>query len=451
MRPAQLVFALSVVLLAACSGGSVPEEGTAPGPVRITFWHSETASGEQNLVKLVERFNALQDAVKVEPIYQGNDAELTLKLIAGLRSGNVPAVAYMSEPYTQALIDSRQVVPVQQYVDRDRFDLSDFAPASLAYYTVGGTLYAMPHGLIVPLLFYNKIPFREVGLDPDRPPRDLDEARAIAEKLQQRDASGNITRYGFAQDIHPWYLEVMLAGAGQLYVNNDNGRQGIATATAFDNFAGRAFFRWWHDMAKDGLLLNVGQNTVDNLLAIGAHRAVMTFGGSGALRSIVDVLERGMEGIEAGVAPIPGIPGAVPEGSPGVYTRALWIMKPRPEAERDAGWTFIKWLVAPEQQAEWFAGSGYLPVRNSAYGYPAARDIVARYPLFQVPVDLFARTATTSAALGPLLGPFQEVRAAVTDAIESMLSGNTSPDDAMDAAVRGGDEAIRDYNRRLGR
>jgi sn-glycerol 3-phosphate transport system substrate-binding protein len=124
-------------------------------------------------------------------------------------------------------------------------------------------------------------------------------------------------------------------------------------------------------------------------------------------------------------------------------------MSARPEAERDAGWRFIQWLMEPEQQAEWFAGSGYLPVRNSAYDFPAAQDIIARYPQFQIPVDLFAKTTTTTAALGPLLGPFEQVRAAINDAIESMLSGDASPDEAMEAAVKEGNAAISDYNRRL--
>jgi sn-glycerol 3-phosphate transport system substrate-binding protein len=178
----------------------------------------------------------------------------------------------------------------------------------------------------------------------------------------------------------------------------------------------------------------------------------MVFSTSGALRSIADVLETGAaQGVEPGAAPVPGIPGAVPEGSPGVYTRSLWIMSARPQAERDAAWKFIKWLVEPEQQAEWFAGSGYLPVRESAYDLPAAKDIIARYPQFQTPVDLFAKTATTSAALGPLLGPFQQVREAVATGIESMLSGAASPDEAMDAAVRNANAAISDYNRRMGR
>jgi sn-glycerol 3-phosphate transport system substrate-binding protein len=448
--------AILSLILTACGGGGEPAGNETPsGPVSIKLWHSETASNNDNLVKLVERFNASQSEVKVEAVYQGTDQDLTLKLIASMPSGNVPTIAYMSEPYTQPMIDSRQIIPIQEYLDREDYDLSDFSPAATGYYTVNNTLYAMPCGLIVPLMFYNKIPFREAGLDPDQPPRDLDEARAVSEKLVQRDSAGNITRYGFALELHPWYLEVMLSGAGELYVNNDNGRDGVATEVAFDNDAGRKYFQWYHDMVKDGLALNVGWSPTagaEALMAVAVNKAVMVVGGSSAMRSIVDVLERGgLEGIEPGVAPVPGIPGAVPEGSPGVYTRSLWIMSARPQAERDAAWKFIKWLVEPEQQAEWFAGSGYLPVRNSAYDLPAAKDIIARYPQFQLPADLFAKTATTTAALGPLLGPFQQVRDGVRAAIESMLSGNASPDEAIAAAVKEGNAAISDYNRRLGR
>src|SRR3972149_7005640 len=114
-----LLAVLSLVLAACGDGGEPTTDGGHSGPVSITFWHSETASGKDNLVKLVERFNASQGDVKVEPLYQGNDQDLTLKLIASMPSGNVPAIAYMSEPYTQPLIDSGQITPLQEYVDRE--------------------------------------------------------------------------------------------------------------------------------------------------------------------------------------------------------------------------------------------------------------------------------------------------------------------------------------------
>ena len=451
----RFVFFVAILslVLAACGGGGEPaSNGTTSGPVNITFWHPEPGSANDNLVKLGERFNASQNEVKVDIAYQGNDMELALKLIAAMPSGSVPTIAYMSDPYTQAMIDSHQITPIQEYVDRDKYDLSDFAPAAIAYFTIDGTLYAMPHGLAVPLMYYNKIPFREVGLDPERPPRDLDEVRAASEKLVQRDSAGNITRYGFALDIHPWAFELTVAGAGELYVNNDNGRAGVATEVAFDNDAGRKLFQWWHDMVDDGLALNIGWDPTgaNGLLAVGALNAVMVRSTSAALRTVMDVLEKGVQGVDLAVAPVPGIPGKVPEGSPGVYSRSFWIMSARPEKERDAAWTFIKWLMEPEQQAEWFAGSGYLPVSNSAYDLPAAKDIIAKYPQFQLPADLFAKTATTTAALGPLIGPFQQVRDAVTKAIESIASGSASPDDAMAAAVKESNAAISDYNRRMG-
>jgi len=446
------VAVLSLVLAACGRGNETPSNGATSGPVTVTLWHSETASNNDNLVKLVNRFNASQNEVKVEAVYQGGDQDLALKLIAGMPSGSVPTIAYQSEPYTEPMIDSRQITPIQEYIDRDKYDLSDFAPAAIAYFTVDNTLYGMPHGLAVPLMYYNKIPFREAGLDPDQPPRDLDEARAVSEKLVQRDAAGNVTRYGFSLDIHPWYVELTESGAGELYVNNDNGRAGVATEVTFDNEAGQKLFQWWYGMVHDGLLLNVGWDPsgANSLLAVGARRGVMVLSTSAVMRSVVDVLAKGIEGIELGVAPVPGIPGRVPEGSPGVYSRSLWIMSSRPKKEQDAAWTFIKWFTEPEQQAEWFAGSGYLPVRNSAYDLPAAKDIIAKYPQFEIPADLFAKTATTTAALGPLIGPFQQVRDAVRSAIESMLSGSASPDQAMAAAVKQANAAISDYNSRLG-
>ena len=56
----------------------------------------------------------------------------------------------------------------------------------------------MPLCAGVPLLYYNKVVFREVGLDPEKPPRDLEEVRQYSEKILKRDGAGNVVRSGIA-------------------------------------------------------------------------------------------------------------------------------------------------------------------------------------------------------------------------------------------------------------
>ena len=371
------------------------------------------------------------------------------KLIGSLDSGDVPAIAVLPEPDAQKMIDSDAVAPIQDFVDGEDYDLSELDEPTLEYYTVQDKLWAMPLCGGIPLLYYNKLTFEEVGLDPEKPPRDLEEVREYSEKMLKRDGSGNVVRSGIAIDVQDW-TERMLAEHGDLLVDNSNGREGRATKALFDNDTGRWFFQWWHDMVDEGLAFNVGRNPTfaDGLLAIGSGRAAMTFSYSSALRSVIDVLEGGVEGVEIGVAALPGVPGGT--GSPLAFNRGLWMLNLRPESEQKAAWKFIKWLMEPEQQAEWFAGSGYLPVNHKAVDLPAARDAIAKYPQFQVPLDLYLSAPTTPAALGGLVGPFRQVREAINTNIEAMLVGTKDPDKALSDAAAEATEAIEEYNERVG-
>jgi len=454
---ALLMTALLLSLsLAACGGGGeeAPPTGETPGAgppggtVTIDLWHSEAAANSDTLERLASRYNSSQDEVRVRPFFQGTDEELLAKLLASLGSGQVPAIALLVEVDTQKMIDSGGAAPVQDFVDREDYDLSDLNETLVQFYTAKGKLWAMPFCSGVSLLYYNKVTFREVGLDPERPPRDLEELRQYSQKILKRDTSGNVVRSGIAIDVQDW-TERVIAEHGDLFVDNENGHEGRATKVLFDNDTGRWFFQLWHDMVDEGLAFNVGRNPTfaDGLLAIASGRAAMTFSYSAALRSVVDVLEKGVPDVEMGVAALPGVPGgtgaALPTG------RVLWILKSRPEREQEAAWKFIKWLMEPEQQAEWFAGSGYLPVSHSAIDQPAAKDIVAKYPLFQVPLDLSSKNPTTPAALGALLGPFRQVRETLDGGVEAMLSGAKDPDQALEDAAAESNRIIEEYNQRV--
>ena len=105
--------------------------------------------------------------------------------------------------------------------------------------------------------------------------------------------------------------------------------------------------------------------------------------------------------------------------------------------------------MEPEQQAEWFAGSGYLPISHSALDQPAAREVIAKYPLFQVPLDLYLNSPTTPAALNNLIGPFWQVSETLHQGTEAMLSGAKDPDTALEDAAAEANRIIEEYNQRV--
>jgi len=451
------VLLLSVTL-GACGEGeegapTAETPGTRPaGPVTIDFWHSEVAANQDAVNRLVDRFNASQNEVRVRASFQGTYGDAMAKLVASLPTGDVPAVMWPGDIYTQMMIDSGAVTPIQDFVDRDGYDLSDLDPKGVQAFTSQDRLWAMPFTIDFPLLYYNKVTFREVGLDPEKPPQDLEELRQYSEKLLKRDGSGNVVRSGLALDIANW-MEGMLGEHGDPLVDQSNGHDGRATKVLFDNDTGRWFFQWWHDMVESGLALNVGRNPTyaEGFLAMASGRAAMAFNYTGALRSVIDVLEAGgpgAKGIEVGVSRLPGVPGGT--GQTGFGSFGLWILKVRPKEEQEAAWKFIKWLMEPEQQAEWFAGSGCVPVSRSAVNLPAAKDIVAKYPLFQVALDLYLNAAANPATEGTILGPFQKVREAIFRGVEEMLSGIKNPQQALDDAAANANDAIKEYNQRVG-
>jgi sn-glycerol 3-phosphate transport system substrate-binding protein len=465
--PLLVTFGL-LLALAACGGGEEEEgEGTATpggglgtpsatptasgGTVEITMWHDNVAATLDAIEGLVRRFNSSQNEVKVKLAFQGTDVEEMAKLVNSLGGGDLPNIVQESESFGQRLIDSGAVVPMQEFIDRENYDLSDLNKNAVEYFTLDGKMWAMPFGMSIPLLYYNKMTFREVGLDPEKPPKDIEEVWELSEKMLKRDTHGNVTRTGIALDTAGWYLEFVLSEHGDLYADNENGRDGRATKVLFNGPTGQAYFQWWRDMVKEDLAINVGRNPTyaDTFLTLGAGRVGMTVGSSAALRSVVDALEGGLAQtkVDLGVALQPGVPGGT--GSPGIFGRELWILKSHPQEEQEASWKFIKWLMEPEQQAEWYAESGYLPANLKAFELPPAGEIETKYPQMKTVAQLYLEDSASPALLGPVLGPYLDINDIIVRAIEEMLVGDKDPVAAINDAAKETNEIIEEYNRRV--
>jgi len=422
------------------------ELAAADKPVEITFWHTMARANVDALKEMVRRFHASQDDVRVKLVQQPGYQENLTKYKAGLETGDLPDVIHLEETTVQVMLDSRSTMPMQACVEADGYDLSDFLPRSLAYYSTENVLRSMPWTVSNPILMFNAAAFEKAGLDVSDPPDTLEEVRSASQKIVDSGAA----KFGIALRIAPYINEFLFAKSGAVYVNNGNGRDARATAAQLDSDIGLKIWTWWKQMVDDGLALNTGgaEGNIDHLLAIGNKQAAMTLEASGVLGTVRQVLESGQfPGVVVGAGALPALE---PGGGVPVGDGALWIPKASSPEKRAAAWQLVKFLSAPAQQAYLSLAGGYVPIRKSASEDPQLADKWSTDPIFRVAYDQLLAGPLNDATVGSVIGDYQGVRDAVRDGLTAMLAQDKSPEEALARAQAAADAAIREYNARVG-
>ena len=431
---------------------AAPKATTPPTPIpapagetKVNFWHSMGGDlGGKAIPQMVDDFNKSQNKCFAEATYQGSYDDALNKLKAGLQAGDVPTVMQLYDIGTRLMVDLKVATPVQDFIDKEKYDVSDLEPNILAYYTVDNKLQAMPFNSSNPMLYYNMDAFKAAGLDPTKPPRTFDEVAQDAAKLVKKDASGQVTQYGVSFAIYGWFFEQFLAVSGGQYVNNGNGRDARATAATFNGPQGLAVVNWWKKMYDDGVLGNYGRNTTDTRNAFVAGKTAMIVESTATLRSLLDATQ-GKFQLGTGFLPRPNEDAYKNYGTI-IGGASLWILNARPQPEQECGWQLVKFLSSPKEQAFWHTQSGYYPISKAGYNEQLDKDWRAKYPQFQTAIDQLHMAPNNRITQGGLIGVFPSARQTVEVAIESVLAGKATPKDALDAANTDVTKAIVQYN-----
>lgn len=458
-RTVVAVLVVPLLLLAACGGGGgsnaassstgdlaaqCPVGAVAKAsskPVQITMWHSMTRANQDTLQQLTDEFNASHPDIHVNLVNQTSYADTLTKFKAALGGGDLPDLVQIQDVDQRLVIDSGALLPAQACIDATHFDESAILPRIRSYYTVQGVQWAMPFSVSNPILYFNKKAFEKAGLDPNNPPKTLDDLRAASQQLV---ASG-ATKYGLALKEDPWYFEEWLAMAGQPYADHSNGRDGRATKVLFDEEAGQTVAQWMAGMAKDQLAEGVPNTGFDNLFALGNEVAGMTMDTSAALGTISQVLGSGQyPNVELGAAALPG-PGT---GGTIVAGSALYLVNRSSAARQEAAFEFASFLAGAQSQSTWAAGTGYIPIRTDATTLAPISALWAQNPLYRIAFDQIANGADTNASAGPVIGAMEPVRDAVVYAEQSIFQG-TDPIAALQQAAQTANAAIADYESRV--
>ena len=421
---------------AAADTASTAAAADSEGKTTITFWHSMGGVNGEALTYLVNKYNEENtDGVYVDAEYQG-EYDDTLNKLKSAQIGNMGAdLVQIYEIGTRFMIDSGWVVPMQDLIDADGYDISQLEPNIAAYYTVDGKLYSMPFNSSTPILYYNKDMFDAAGIT--EIPDSLPKIDAAAADLTSKGGAGEAISMG----IYGWFFEQFLCKQGLNYVDNGNGRDGACTKVEFDTNGGALnILTQWKTMYDDGTAPNVGKGGDSGLVDFTAGKSAMTLGSTASLKQILEDVNGKFE---VGTAYFPKVTDS-DEGGVSIGGASLWALDNGDEAKKEAVWKFVKFLVSPESQAYWAAQTGYFPVTTAADEEDVFKQNIEQYPQFQTAIDQLHDSAPQYA--GALMSVFSEARQDVESGIEDMLNNNQDPQEAVNSLAEKINKAISDYN-----
>ncbi|HYK99433.1 MAG TPA: ABC transporter substrate-binding protein [Candidatus Acidoferrales bacterium] len=452
-----LVLAVVATACGGSSGGTGGPSGAAPSDMsalapaknvtpaaQITWWHAMSGVNGDALNKIVDGFNKSQTAIHVNAVFQGTYDDLLSKLNTALASNTAPALVQVYDIGQAYMRDSGAIVPMQAFIDRDKFDVSDFEPAVINYYKFQDQLQSMPWNASSAILLYNKDAFKAAGLDPEKPPLTFSEITDAAKKLTKKDASGATIQYGFGPSIYGWLFEQLMATSGQLYADNGNGRDNRATKVVYNSAAGKAILDWWKAGVDGGYFLNPGQDNAGATNAFNAGKTAMYIESTATIRGSINAIA-GKFQLGTGLYPRPDDKPAA--GGNIIGGASLYILKSRPPEEQQAAWEFIKYAMTPAVQAQWQSDTGYFPIVKKAYDQGPSKDWSTKYPQFLTAINEIRNSPQNRMTNGAVLGVMPQARARVQKMIESVLLGQATTQQALDAAVADMNDQIDKYNK----
>jgi sn-glycerol 3-phosphate transport system substrate-binding protein len=436
---------------------------SAKGPVEVTLWYGGIGGvTKETMEHMVEAFNASQDKVHVTASDQGSSyAEVYRKFesAASANTDQLPDVVLLENTQLQVLADGGLILPAESCMEAAAYDITNIEPAVRSAYSVGGVLYPGYANVSSQVLYYNKAHWVKAGLDPTAPPKTLQEIYEQAKKLK----AAGVSDKPWAFKISATVFENWLSGDGIDVVNNNNGHDGQATEATFDTPEARDALALVKRMNDEGLV-NVFASTeggVDQYLALATQQSSMLIETSGAGVNIAEALGGNLTAADVGAEfdaslvdrtqLVPGtgqFPGLQSAGQVHPGGGGFFIVNTAPPEEQAGAWTFLEFMLQPENAKEWHLRGSYLPIVKSVADEPDVqafwKDQVAGV-LIKPAVDQLA--AADPDESGPLIGPYTDFTDNLENAIEGVL---LSGDDVESALTTAQDEVTQSLERYAG-
>ena len=399
----------------------------AHAETELTMYYPIAVGGKLTEVVdgIVAKFEEQNPDISVNAIYAGNYDDTRIKALAALESGEPAQLAVMFSIDAYDLIEQDLIVPFESVIEteEEKAWLDGFYPALMANGRIEGQTWGVPFQRSTIVAYTNKDMFREAGLDPEKAPTTWDEMVSMGKKLTNDDHYGvMIPSTGYPY----WMFQALAIQNGKELMSGDG------LSTYFDDPAVVDTLEFWKSLSvKHGIMPEgtVEWGTLRQAFLEG--ETAMMWHSTGNLTAVKNNAE-----FDFGVAMLPANERlGSPTGGGNFY-----LFKDSTEEEKQAALELIKFMTAPEQAAEWSIKTGYMGVSPAAYETDALEAYTAEFP-----PALVARDQLEHAVAEFSTFETARVRDGLNAAIQSALTGDKTPEEALAEAQAAAERQLRAY------
>lgn len=184
---------------------------------KVVLWHLWAGQEAEYVNDAVAAYNAQSDKYYVEAL-SVPDAQ---KIMVAIQSGNGPDIVDDFSTNIGAYAPKGIMLPLDEYIKKTNMDTSDYIPAALESCKYEGTQYALPCGINLMALYYNKTLLAEAGYT--EPPKTMEELYEMAVATTKVNDDGTIDVMGFPDFPSVYYMDHFAAALGGGWYD-ENGR-----------------------------------------------------------------------------------------------------------------------------------------------------------------------------------------------------------------------------------
>ena len=405
----------------------------------LDFYYPAAVSGplQEAFERYAASFTEMHPNVSINVVFTGSYGQTRETVRTEIEGGGAgPDVAVMLSVDLYSFIEDGTIVSAQQWIDQlddPQGFVDDFFPAfMLNSVDAEGNVWTLPFQRSTPILYYNKEHFAEVGLDPEQPPRNLNELIEYAELLTNDERDG--IQIPLAGDFPSWLFQSFAIAHGQNLVSHD------PTEAFLNTEATKASLAAIQELGDRGVMPVGGSAWGDTPTNFIAGAASMIYHTTGSLTFIRNnaTFEFGTGFLPSGPPNEDGEGYGAPTGGGNVY---IFDNGTHTEAELQAAWEWAVHLASADIQADWTTTTGYIATRPSAWESEALQGLVAEWPQYTTAPAQLQYADKEIATYRSI-----DVQVMINTVLSDIISGNESdPDLALEIYQEQIDSLLEPY------